>query len=119
MTPNQQIEMHLLHVLQEDTPSEYSFGYYFPFGYLVTATGYDLEIVRGFMRSMRNRGLVQYGTGFQEDGYVSGGGYTLVPAGLTHLRNLREEVRNEKQTADDVSARNRAEAVSWASTNYR
>ena len=117
MNPSAQIEMHLLHILQEDTPTEYKFGYYFSFGYLVRATGYDREIVRGFMRSMRNRGLVQFGTGFSEDGMTAGGGYTLVPAGLTHWQNLRVEMRNEQQSASDLGD-HRAEAASWASTNY-
>ena len=89
MTPQQQIELHLLHVLFEDTPSKYRLGYYFSFKYLMRSTGYDREIVRGFMRSMRDRRLVKFGTGFNED-MTAGGGYTLTRGGEVYHRTLRE-----------------------------
>ena len=104
MTPQEQIELHLLHVLVEDTPDYYEFCYYFPFKYLMRATGLDREIVRGFMRSMRDRRLVEYGRGFNEDGEVAGGGYTLAPQGKIYHRTLREKLR-----ADQIAARGLAE----------
>jgi hypothetical protein len=80
MGPQQHIELELLGIMTENTPQEYLFGYYFPFKYFERLTGYDREIIRGFLRSMHGRGLVQYGMGFNEDGEVAGGGYTPVAA---------------------------------------
>jgi len=116
MTPQEQIELHLLHVLVEDTPDYYEYCYYFPFKYLMRATQYDREIVRGFMRSMRDRRLVEYGCGFNDDGETAGGGYTLTPAGKTHHRNLREKMRAGQIAARDMVSR--GDAASWGSTSY-
>tara|TARA_R110000772_G_scaffold25219_5_gene65877 strand:- start:40 stop:381 length:342 start_codon:yes stop_codon:yes gene_type:complete len=112
MTPSDQIESLLLRVLQDATPAEYQFGYHLPFSYLSDVTGLDLEITRGFMRSMRNRGFVRCGTGFREDdGLIAGGGYTLTPAGLVHLGNLVDKARDALLRASDMATRQRREAM--------
>ena len=90
MTPQEQIELQILRVLVEDTPDGFEFSYYFPFKHLMRATQYDREIIRGLMRSMRDRCLVEYGQGFNDDGEVAGGGYTLTRAGLQYWRTLME-----------------------------
>ena len=45
----------------------------------------DREVVGGFMRSMRNRGLVEYGTGFSEDGMVAGAVYAITQKGRKEI----------------------------------
>lgn len=92
MTPQQQIELVLLNAMDDGTPSEYKWGFYFPFRWFERVTQMDREIVRGFMRSMRNRGLVEYGHGFDEDGFTAGSGYTLTPRGDAHLKHLKTQL---------------------------
>jgi len=120
MSPEQQIELYLLHVLHDDTPKGYEFCYFFPFSYLMRATSMDREIVRGFCRSMRNRGFLQYGVGFNEDGETAGGGYTMTPAGATHYRNLQEILRADQIEKRDMITGKYAEdaKASWGSTSY-
>lgn len=120
MKPTEQIELVMLHTMVDQTPSEYLYGYYFPFKYFERSSGMDRETVRGFLRSMRSRGLVQYGCGMNDDGEVAGGGYTLVPAGMVHYRNLKEQMRNEqiafKRRVSPAGIA--ADAASWAGTSY-
>lgn len=111
MKPNEQIELVLLHMMVEETPSEYLYGWYFHFKCFERASGMDREIVRGFLRSMRNRGLVQHGVGFTDDGQVAGGGYTLIPAGMMHYQNLKVQLRNAPLAAV-------AEVQSWGGVDY-
>ena len=123
MTPRQQIELVLLSILVEDTPDECRFAYYFPFKYLMDLTQLDREIVRGFMRSMRDRRLVEYGRGFDEDGFVVGGGYTLTPAGEKYVKDLKLSFTLEREAFAEQVRRpspqeTRADEQSWGATNY-
>ena len=83
--PVEMIELRILELLDERTPSEYDL-WYFKFSFIMTHCGLDREVVGGFMRSMRNRGLVEYGAGFDEDGMTTGGGYAITRKGRNHLK---------------------------------
>lgn len=73
------IEHTILSTMRDLTPPGYEFGWYFPFGYLEKFVDLDREILRGHLRSLRNRGYVRYGHGFSDDGLAAGAGYTLAP----------------------------------------
>lgn len=87
MTPQQQIEYSILQAMVDGTPNGYD-GWFFPFRWIKSHVGLDIEIIRGFMKSMRNRQLVEYGHGFDEDGMVSGSGYSLTQQGRLHFKEL-------------------------------
>ena len=88
MTPQEEIELLLLAIMIDMTPDEYRDGYFMPFRFLGDLARLDVEIVRGFMRSMRNRQLVEYGKGFDEDGLTAGAGYTITERGRLHAKAL-------------------------------
>lgn len=88
MQPVTQIEYVLLKIMEEVTPTEYRGGFYLPFRYIQSHVGMDIEIIRGFMRSMRNRQLVEYGHGFNEDGETTGSGYSLTERGRNRIKEL-------------------------------
>ena len=75
----------ILAFMNSNTPNEYRDGYYFPFKYFLRALDLDVELLRGFLRSMRADGLVEYGSGFSEDGIPAGGGYSITDPGRTYL----------------------------------
>lgn len=107
----------MLRFMIEETPSGYEHGWFFPIKYISKALVWDFPICRGFLHSMRMRGLVEFGHGFNDDGQTAGSGYTFTPAGKTHYRNLAEKSR-----ADRIAARNmvsRGEQASWGSTSYQ
>lgn len=75
------------------------------------------------MRSMRNRGLVEYGHGFDEDGYTAGAGYTLTHQGEKYVKDLKVQLTLEREAfADQVRhaspAEMRADEQSWGATSY-
>ena len=123
MTPVEQIELVLLNIMDECTPDEYRFGYFFSFRYFERATQMDKELIRGFMRSMRNRGLVEWGHGFDEDGFTAGAGYTLTPVGAKHLEHLKLQLTLQReQLKEQMRMRSPGEVMldmeSWKGTNY-
>lgn len=83
-----EIDVAIMTIMQRDTPSEYREGYFFPFKYFEQKLGLDREQLRGFMRSLRNRGLTYYGTGFTEDGMINGAGYSLTQYGHDFLNKM-------------------------------
>ena len=82
------IELEILSIMDRGTPEEYRGGYFFPFKFFEDKIAIDREVLRGFMRSLRNRGVTQYGTGFTDGGLVNGAGYTMTLAGFTYLAGL-------------------------------
>lgn len=88
MNTAEQLEMSILGPMYDETPSYYRYCYFFPFKCMETWTGLDRELIRGLCKSMRNRGIVEYGHGFDEDGYTAGAGYTLTRKGEMYLKDL-------------------------------
>jgi hypothetical protein len=82
------LEMEILLIMEQETPSEYRGEYFFTFRFFDDKTAIDREVLRGLMRSLRNRGFTQYGTGFNEDGMINGAGYSLTLEGVTYLMGL-------------------------------
>ena len=91
MTHQEHIEFILLNIMVEHSP-ESPFGYFFTFNFFMQHTQLDREIIRGFMRSMRNRQLVEYGQGFDDYGHTIGSGYSLTPQGASYRKTLREQL---------------------------
>lgn len=92
MSPQDQIEYLILQVMVDDTPLEYRYEYFFPFSCFTRRLTLDREQVRGHLRSMRNRGLTEYGRGFTEDGEVAGAGYTMTVKGFKHWHALKSNL---------------------------
>lgn len=82
------LELEILSIMDRETPPEYRGGYFFPFRFFEDKIAVDREVLRGFLRSLRNRGVTEYGTGFTDEGLVNGAGYTITPAGFTYLAGL-------------------------------
>jgi hypothetical protein len=75
----------ILAFMASNTPDEFRDGYYFPFKCFLRVLDLDIELLRGFLRSMRADGLAEFGSGFSEDGIPAGGGYSITDAGRTYL----------------------------------
>lgn len=87
------LEISILQAMIDGTPDGYWDGYYFPFKWIKSHVDIDIEVIRGIMKSMRNRGLVKYGHGFDEEGMTVGSGYSLTEAGRTHhAARIREDL---------------------------
>ena len=82
--PVELIERQILNLLNERTPDGAD-RCYFPFYFIMARCDLDREIVGGFMRSMRNRGLVEYGTGFDADGMAASAGYAITQKGRKEI----------------------------------
>lgn len=83
------LEVAIMSAMFDATPTEYAGGYLFTFKWFEERIGLDREQLRGFLRSLRNRGLTQYGTGFDDEGKTAGGGYSLTLAGMDFVKKMK------------------------------
>lgn len=84
------LEHWILATIVERTPATYDPGqFFFGLNNFTDPGVFDRESVRGFLKDMRNRGLLVYGKGLMdEDGNPAGSGYTITPAGIERLKAL-------------------------------
>jgi len=91
MTPQEQLELTILGYMLEETPSYFAHCWFMPIRYIEKALDIDFAVTRGFLHSLRTRGLVEYGRGFDEDGMVAGSGYTVTMEGEEYHHALEKK----------------------------
>ena len=118
MNAQEQIELSILRFMEEETPREYRFGWYMPIRYIEQQLTIDFAITRGFLHSMKTRGLVEFGRGFNDDGLVAGSGYTLTARGELHVKALREAATliRTRIAQDSKALAAHRDARSWAAS---
>lgn len=88
MNLTQKIDCAILGAMLEKTPSDYCYGWYMPIRYIADIISVDFPITRGFLHSLKMRGFVEFGRGFDDDGMLVGSGYTVTVAGEQYFKEL-------------------------------
>ncbi len=89
MTPQEQLEEAILSYMINETPPHYRHSWFIPIRCIEKGLTIDFAVTRGFLHSLRTRGLVEHGRGFDEDGMVTGSGYTVTVEGEEYHRALK------------------------------
>ena len=91
------IDHHFLETIVSSTPGDYDVGEWaFGLNTFVITGIMTRELCSAHLKDLRNRGLVQYIRGlFSDEGETAGSGYTITPAGLERLEEIKFTETND------------------------